>query len=72
MIGNKIFYHTTNNVVELGYSDHFAQVMNIVVENPKVHPEKIIRRFFSKRTIETLKSHLKNELWEDMLTNRSK
>lgn len=66
MIRNKTFYHTTTDVVELGYSDHFAHVMNKVVENPKVHPEKIIRRVFSKRNIETLKSHLKNELWEDI------
>jgi hypothetical protein len=34
MIRNKIFYHTTTKVVELGYSDHFAQVMNIAVKCP--------------------------------------
>jgi hypothetical protein len=32
MIRNKIFYHTTTKVVEVGYSDHFAQVMNIAVK----------------------------------------
>ena len=55
MIRKKIFYHTTTKVVELGYSDHFAQVMNVVVENPKADPEIIIRRVFLKRNIETLK-----------------
>jgi hypothetical protein len=41
MIRNKIFYPTSTNVVEMGYSDHFALVMNIVVENSLVPlPEK--------------------------------
>jgi hypothetical protein len=31
MIRNKIFYHSTSKVVELGYSDHFAHVMNIAL-----------------------------------------
>jgi hypothetical protein len=34
MIRNNIFYNTTTKVVELGYSDHFAQVMNIAVKCP--------------------------------------
>jgi hypothetical protein len=29
MVRNKIFYPTTTNVVKIGYSDHFAQIMNV-------------------------------------------
>jgi hypothetical protein len=42
MIRNKIFYHTTTKVVELGHSDHFAQVMNIAVKCPFVHSGKSV------------------------------
>jgi hypothetical protein len=34
VIRNKIFYHTTGKVVELGYLDRFAQVVNIAVKCP--------------------------------------
>jgi hypothetical protein len=49
MIRNKICYHTTTKVVELGYSDHFAQVMNIAVKCPSVHSGETVRKIFSKR-----------------------
>jgi hypothetical protein len=29
MITNKIFYHSDTKVMEMGYSDHFAVVMNV-------------------------------------------
>jgi hypothetical protein len=37
MIRNKIFYQTTTRVVELGYLDNFAQVMNTAVKCTCVH-----------------------------------
>jgi hypothetical protein len=48
IIRNNIFYHTTSRVVEVGYSDHFAQIMNIAVKFPLVHSGKTVRAF-SKR-----------------------
>jgi hypothetical protein len=51
MIRNKIFYHTTTKVVELGYSDHFAQVMNIAVKCPLGHLGKTVTRVISKGNI---------------------
>jgi hypothetical protein len=65
MIRNKIFYHTTTKVVQLGYSDHFAQVRNIDNKCPLVHSGKTVRRIFSKRNIEIFNDQLKNEIWED-------
>jgi hypothetical protein len=52
MIRNMICYHTTTKVVELGYSDHFAQVMNTAVKCPFVHSRKTVRRVFLRRNIE--------------------
>jgi hypothetical protein len=60
MIRNKIFYHTTTKVVELGYSDNFAQVMNTDVKCPLVRSGITVRRVFSKRNIEIFNNELKN------------
>jgi hypothetical protein len=60
MVRNKIFYYTTTKVVELGYSDHFVQVMNTAVTCPSVHSGKTVRRVFSRRNIEIFNGQLKN------------
>jgi exonuclease III len=51
MIRNKIFYHTSTRVVELGYSDHCALVMNIVVTRPLASKDKVIKRVFLKKVL---------------------
>jgi hypothetical protein len=56
MIRNKIFYPTTTEVVETGYSDHFAQIMNIVVNSLSSLPEFTKKRVFSKRSIDLFNS----------------
>jgi hypothetical protein len=67
MIRNKIFYPTSTNVVEMGYSDHFALVMNIVVTNSFVSfPEKTKRRIFSKRNIDLFNLRLSSEVWDEV------
>jgi exonuclease III len=66
MIRNKIFYHTSTRVVELGDSDHFALVMNIVVTRPLASKEKVVKRVFLKRSIDIFNSQLKTELWDDV------
>jgi hypothetical protein len=66
MIKNKVFYHTTTKVVELGYLNHFAQVMNIVVKCPFLHSGKTVKRVFSNRNIEILNNQIKNGIWEDV------
>jgi hypothetical protein len=48
MIRNMIFYHTTTMVVELRYSDNFAQVMNIAVKCTLVHSGKTLRESSKK------------------------
>jgi hypothetical protein len=66
MIRNKIFYPTTAEVVAIGYSDHFAQIVNIVVNSLSSLPEFTKKRVFSKRSIDLFNSLLTNEVWEDV------
>jgi hypothetical protein len=66
MIRNKIFCHTSTRVVELGYSDHFALVMNIVVKRPLASSEKVVKRFFLKSSTDIFNCQLKTELWNDV------
>ena len=67
MIRNKVFYPTSTNVVEMGYSDHFALVMNIVIENSHVPlSEKTKRRVFSKRNIDLFNLRLIREVWDEV------
>jgi hypothetical protein len=48
MIRNKIFHHTSTRVVELGNSNHFALVMNIIVKRPLVSSEKVVKSLKKK------------------------
>jgi hypothetical protein len=66
MITNKIFYRTSKEVVELGFSDHFALVTNIVVKRPTTFLENIVERVFSKRCVDIFNCQLKTELWDDV------
>ena len=67
MIRNKVFYPTSTNVVEMVYSDHFALVMNIVIENFHVPlSEKTKRRVFSKRNIDLFNLRLIREVWDEV------
>jgi hypothetical protein len=55
----------TDNILELGYSDHLAQVLIIEIDKPKANPQTVIRRDFSKRNLEIFKSDVQKELWEE-------
>jgi predicted AAA+ superfamily ATPase len=68
---NKIFYHSSTKVVEMGFSDHFALVMNILVKRPATFSVNIVKRVFSRRSIDIFNAQLKTELWEDVKHNRS-
>jgi hypothetical protein len=51
----------------MGYSDHFALAMNIVVANSLVSfPEKTKRRVFSKRNIDLFNLRLTREVWDEV------
>jgi hypothetical protein len=66
MITNKIFYLSPTKEVEMGFSDHFALVMNILVKRPATFSINIVKRVFSQRSIDIFNRQLKIELWEDV------
>jgi hypothetical protein len=46
MIRNKNFYHSTTRVTEMGFSDHSALVMNILVHSPSTCLKYVVKRMF--------------------------
>jgi exonuclease III len=66
MIASKLFQQTSTQVVELGFSDHFALIMVVLVKSPPIFSENTIKRIFSKRSMDILNDLLKTELWDDV------
>ena len=52
---------------DLGYSDHFAQVTNVIVNKPVINPKIIKKRRFSDIETKEFLHHLQTELWEQVL-----
>ena len=59
MIINKQHNHNSTQVSNLGYSDHFAQILFFMMNKQKDRMENITRRNFSRRGTENFKY-----LWE--------
>jgi hypothetical protein len=66
MTRNKIFYHSTTKVVEMGISDHFALVMSILIHSPSTCSKYVVKRIFSKRNIASFSDQLKSEPWDEV------
>jgi exonuclease III len=66
MIVSKLFHQTSTQVVELGFSDHYALIMEVLVKSPPIFSENTIKRIFSKRSMDILNDLLKTELWDDV------
>jgi hypothetical protein len=71
MITSKLFHHTSTQVVELGSSDHFALVMEVLVKSPSIFSENTVKRVFSKTSIDIFNDLLKTELWDDVYLHTS-
>ncbi|PNF17939.1 hypothetical protein B7P43_G18419 [Cryptotermes secundus] len=67
MITDKVYYKNLTEVLDLGYSNHLAQILHIKVNKPKTGWKKITRRQFSGRNIEEFNHLLEMESWEDVL-----
>jgi hypothetical protein len=61
MIINKQCNNNSTEVVNLGYSDHFAQILCFLLNKLYDRMEKITRRNFSRRDIENFKYLLEKE-----------
>jgi hypothetical protein len=66
MITNKLYYKSLTEVIYLGYSNHFAQILHIKVKKPKIGQRKIKRRQLLSRNIEEFNHLLEMESWEDV------
>jgi hypothetical protein len=64
MIINNNSYHTTTRVMEMGFSDHSAVIMNILVNGPSVCSKYAEKRILSKQNIVSFKDLLETGLWD--------
>jgi hypothetical protein len=67
MITDKLYHKSETEVIDLGYSDHLAQILHIKVKKPIIRRRKIKIRQFSSRNIEEFNHLLEMESWEDVL-----
>ena len=56
----------STSVVELGFSDHLAQIARIDIGKRKRRTKTIARRQFTYSSIEDFKHPLSKELWNDV------
>jgi predicted fused transcriptional regulator/phosphomethylpyrimidine kinase len=71
MVTNKQFNENFTEVVNVGYSDHLAQVLYVSVNKHNHEPTKIIQRKFSKTNVEKFKDMLHNETWEEIYLTKN-
>jgi len=66
MIINKIWYKSPASVLELGLSDHSAQILSITSSKPIQTPTKSWRRNFNKNNINKFTKLLEQVRWQDV------
>jgi hypothetical protein len=66
---NKQYFECSSNVLDLGYSDHLAQIININVNRSKRGTVKIRKRQFSKESIDEFTYLLQKETWQKCFLN---
>jgi len=66
MITNSKCAIQTSNY-DLGYSDHFAQVTNVIVNKPVIDSKIIKKRQFSDIEIKEFLYHIQTESWDQVL-----
>jgi len=50
MIINSLYYDNITEVLDLGYSDHLAQILHIKTDNPKPRPVIVRKRQFTEKS----------------------
>jgi hypothetical protein len=66
---NKESHTNPGTVVDLGFSDHQAQIFWTAAENPKNAPVKVRKRQFTEKGIKEFKYLLLKESWQEVLLN---
>jgi hypothetical protein len=65
IVTNKQAYECPSMVLDLGYSDHLAQMLKLHVNGPNRGPIKIRKRQYTKGNIEEFNYLLQKELWQE-------
>jgi hypothetical protein len=72
IINNK-YYMETATVIELGLSDHLAQVLDMPCKNQASESRRVLRRHFGDENIGEFKYLLEKETWQEVfLRDRDK
>jgi hypothetical protein len=66
LILNKCETENSISVLDLGYSDCFAQILSMKTEQPRTSTTKLFRRKFAIRNIEQLNYFLEEQSWFDI------
>jgi hypothetical protein len=53
-------------VVNMGFSDHLAQILWEYIDMHNIELKKVLQRKFSKENVDKFTVMLNNELWEEM------
>jgi hypothetical protein len=69
MIINNLKFENLTHVLDLGYSDHLAQILYIKVNNLKTGLVIKKKRHFTNKSTEEFKYLLHKESWEDILSS---
>jgi hypothetical protein len=68
IVTNKQVYECSSMVLDLGYSDHLAQMLKLDADSPKRGPIKIRKSQYTKGNIEEFNYLLQKELWQESLS----
>jgi hypothetical protein len=68
IVTNKQANKYTSMVMDLGYSDHWAQMLKIHIDSPNRGPIRIRSRKYTKGNIDEFNHLLQKELWQESLS----
>jgi hypothetical protein len=71
MITNINFSKNFTEIVNMGFSDHLAQILWVCIDAQSIEYKKVLRRKFSNGNVIKFMVLLKNELWEDVLVEKN-
>jgi hypothetical protein len=71
MISNKHFNKNFTEIVNMGFSDHLAQILWVCIDARSTEYKKVLRRKFSNGNVIKFIASLKNELWEDVFVEKN-
>jgi hypothetical protein len=71
MVTNKQFNKNYTEIVNMGFSDHLAQILWVYIDERNKESKKVLRRKFSKENIVIFIVMLNNELWKEIYLGKN-